>query len=101
MDVWAASLQQVVTGIRNTGATSQIILLPGTESSSLGAFISDGSAAALNTITNPDGSTTNLVFDMHQYLDAHSTGKDAECVSNGGANIRKIATWLTAHGRKA
>ena len=58
-----------MTAIRSAGATSQMILLPGTNYTSAETFISTGSAAALNKVTNPDGTTTNLVMDVHQYLD--------------------------------
>ncbi len=54
-------------------ATSQIILLPGNNWTSAETFISNGSGAALIKVTNPDGSTTNLVFDVHKYLDSDNS----------------------------
>lgn len=57
-----------MTAIRNAGATSQMILLPGNDYTSAGAFISNGSGAALLGVKNPDGSTTNLIFDVHKYV---------------------------------
>lgn len=50
-------------------ATSQLILLPGNNWTSAETFVSNGSADALNKVTNPDGSITNLIFDVHKYLD--------------------------------
>lgn len=50
-------------------ATSQIILLPGNNWTSAATFVSNGSADALNKVTNPDGTITGLVFDVHKYLD--------------------------------
>lgn len=66
---WAGSVQAAVTAIRSTGATSQIILLPGNNYTSAETFISSGSAAALNMVRNPGGTITNLVMDVHKYLD--------------------------------
>ncbi|KAL5341351.1 glycoside hydrolase superfamily [Aspergillus crustosus] len=98
---WATSAQYAVTSIRNAGATSQMVLLPGTSYTSVGGFISTGSAAALSAVTNPDGSTTNLIFDVHQYLDADSSGTSTECASNGVDNLSRLATWLRSNNRQA
>ncbi|KAH0834839.1 hypothetical protein J3R83DRAFT_10459 [Lanmaoa asiatica] len=87
--IWAGSVQAAVTAIHSTGASSQIILLPGNNYTSTETFIPSDSAAALNMVRNPDGSITNfsktanisrwsgplprflknLVMDVHKYLD--------------------------------
>lgn len=54
-------------------ATSQLILLPGNNWTSAETFVSNGSADALSKVTNPDGSHTNLVFDVHKYLDSDNS----------------------------
>ncbi|KAL7807423.1 endoglucanase EG-II [Trichoderma gracile] len=102
INTWAATVQEVVTAIRNAGATSQFISLPGNDWQSAAAFISDGSAAALSQITNPDGSTTNLIFDVHKYLDSDNSGTHAECTTNNidGA-FAPLATWLRQNNRQA
>jgi endoglucanase len=99
---WAATVQAVVTAIRSAGATSQFISLPGNDWQSAGAVISDGSAAALAGVKNPDGSTTNLIFDVHKYLDSDNSGTHTECVTNNidGA-FAPLATWLRQNGRQA
>ena len=58
-------------------ATSQMILLPGNDYTSAQTFISDGSGPALSKVTNPDGSFTNLIFDVHKYLDSDNSGTNA------------------------
>lgn len=58
-----------MTAIRSTGATSQMILLPGNNYTSAETFVSSGSAAALDMVRNPDGTITNLLMDVHKYLD--------------------------------
>ena len=87
--------------IRNAGATSQMILLPGTGYTAAGSFVSTGSAAALGAVKNTDGSKTNLVFDVHQYVDADYSGTNAECVRNGVDGLNVFAQWLRGNGRQA
>ena len=62
-----------VTAIRNAGATSQMILLPGNNWTSAQSYVSSGSAAALGAVTNPDGTKTGLIFDVHKYLDSDNS----------------------------
>jgi endoglucanase len=99
---WAATVQAVVTAIRNAGATSQYIFMPGNNWQSAGAFLSDGSAAALSSVRNPDGSYGNLIFDMHKYLDSDNSGTHVECVTNNiDSAFAPLATWLRQNGRQA
>lgn len=98
---WATSVQYAVTSIRNASASSQIILLPGTGYTAAGSFVSSGSAAALSAVKNPDGSTTNLIFDVHQYLDSDFSGTHVDCISNGVGNLASLANYLRSHGRQA
>jgi endoglucanase len=77
-----------------TSATTQMILLPGNNWTSAATFISNGSAdgepemnfvlhlttlffTALKKVVNPDGSVTNLIFDVHKYLDSDNSGTNA------------------------
>lgn len=91
-----------MTAIRNAGATTQMILLPGNNWTAASTFVSSGSLDALKTVTNPDGTTTNLIFDVHKYLDSDNSGTHAECVTNNidGA-FAPLATSLRAIGRQA
>lgn len=52
-----------------TRATSQLVLLQSRNWTSAEIFFSNGLDDALNRVTNPDGSITNLIFDVHNYLD--------------------------------
>ncbi|KAI9687979.1 MAG: Endoglucanase EG-II [Bogoriella megaspora] len=102
INTWAASVQAAVTAIRQAGATSQLILLPGNDYTSAGAFISDGSAAALSTVSNPDGSKTNLIFDVHKYLDSDNSGTHTNCVTNNIATaFQPLADYLRTNKRQA
>ncbi|KAF4625619.1 hypothetical protein G7Y89_g12550 [Cudoniella acicularis] len=99
---WADTVQLVVDAIRGAGATTQMILLPGNDYTSAGKYLSNGSGAALIKITNPDNSTTNLIFDVHKYLDSDNSGTHTECVTD---NIKDafdpLATWLRTNNRQA
>jgi endoglucanase len=99
---WATTVQTVVTAIRSAGATNNLILLPGTNYASAETFVSSGSAEALNAVTNPDGSTTNLIMDVHKYLDSDNSGTHTECVKdNVDTAFKPLADWLKTNGRKA
>jgi len=90
-----------VTAIRTAGATSQKILLPGNSYTSASEFISNGSGAALIKVTNPNGSTDNLIFDVHKYLDSDNSGTHASCTSNNVAAFQTLGNWLRTNRRKA
>ncbi|KAG2340982.1 glycoside hydrolase family 5 protein [Suillus weaverae] len=91
-----------VTAIREAGAVTQMILLPGNNYTSAQTFVSSGSAEALGMVRNPDGTFTNLIMDVHKYLDYDNSGTHAACVTN---NIQDawypLTTWLRANGRQA
>ncbi|OBT92594.1 hypothetical protein VE01_09679 [Pseudogymnoascus verrucosus] len=98
---WATTVQWAVDSIRNAGAKSQMILLPGTDYTSVGGLIPTGSASALSAVHNLDGSKTNLIFDVHQYLDSNFSGTSPDCSTNGVANLDTLAGWLRSNGRQA
>ena len=75
-----------------------MILLPGNNYTSAQQFVSNGSLAALSSVKNLDGSTTNLIFDVHKYLDSDNSGTHTECVTN---NIADTFTPLAAVLRTA
>ncbi|KAK7908729.1 glycoside hydrolase family 5 protein, partial [Apiospora marii] len=100
INLWAQTCQKVVTAIRQAGAKSQMILLPGTNFDSAATLISSGSAAAMMGIQNPDGSTDNLVLDIHKYLDEDNSGTHKECVTDNVEDFKTVAKFLRDNGRK-
>ncbi|KAI9051720.1 hypothetical protein LZ554_004760 [Drepanopeziza brunnea f. sp. 'monogermtubi'] len=99
---WEKTVQTVVTAIRTAGATSQMILLPGSDFASAGQFVSGGSADALIKVKNPDGSTDGLVFDLHGHLDQDNSGTPAECTTDNVADGFAVAAdFLRQCGRQA
>ena len=99
---WAVSVQAAVTAIREAGATTQMIFLPGNDWTSAAKFISNGSGDALKNVTNPDGSVTGLIMDVHNYLDSDNSGTNTECVTNNIDDaFAPLADWLRANNRQA
>lgn len=98
--VWAATCQKVVAAIRGAGAASQMILLPGTNFDSAATLVSSGSTAALMNITNPDGTTDNLLLDIHKYLDEDNSGTHKTCTTDNIDAFTTVADFLRQTGRK-
>lgn len=100
IQIWAKTCQAAVTAIREAGAASQMILLPGTNFDSAATLVSTGSAAALLELTNPDGSTDGLIFDIHKYLDENNSGTHEECVFDNVDAFNELADWLRENKRQ-
>lgn len=98
--VWATTLQASVTAIRDAGAQEQLIFLAGTDFANAGAFPTN-SGPYLGNITNPDGSTSNLIFEVHQYFDSDTSGTHAECSQPQNGTFDSLASYLRSSGRKA
>ena len=98
---WAESCQLAINEIRATGARSQLILLPGNNYTSAGAWL-NSSADALMTVKDTDGSTDKIIFDLHKYLDADNSGNpDDPCVTNNIEDaFAPVAQYLRCHGRQ-
>lgn len=76
--------------------------MPGTDYTSAQTFVSSGSAAALAKVKNLDGSTDNLIFDVHKYYDFDNSGTHSNCVSNNvDSSFSPLAEWLRSSGRQA
>ena len=101
VSTWAETVQVAVTAIRKAGATSQLLLLPGNHFTSAAQFVSNGSGAALLNVTNPDGTCTGLVFDVHRYFDSDNSGTNAECIADYVSETwTPLATWLRDNKRQ-
>ncbi|KAL1864617.1 hypothetical protein Daus18300_007634 [Diaporthe australafricana] len=100
ISLWAATCQKVVAAIRGAGAASQMILLPGTNFDSAATLVSSGSTAALMNVTNPDGTTDNLLLDIHKYLDEDNSGTHETCTTDNVDAFTTVADFLRSAGRK-
>lgn len=92
------TLQTSVSAIRTSGATSQLILLPGLEFSS--PEEAEATGAVLKGITNPDGGTDNILFALRRYLNDDQDGL-GECTTNNNAAFDTAAKYLRGIGRLA
>lgn len=60
------------------------------------------SGPVLEKVINLDGSTTNLIFEIHKYFDSDSSGTHPNCVSNGIDDaFAPFADYLRKVGRTA
>jgi len=110
-----ATLQGAVTAIRNAGATSQYIFLPGKHYEHAQTYTGAGGSGNGDTgsnilaITDKDGTKSKLIIDVHQYLDSDGSGQHSECTTSsvsdsntaGGVGLQSLATWLARNGRQA
>ncbi|KAI9852374.1 MAG: hypothetical protein M1838_000896 [Thelocarpon superellum] len=101
VDEWTQSVQAAVTAIRGAGANNNMVLMPSTSYTSAATLVSSGCAASLNGVTNPDGSKTNLVFDVHRYFDGDGSGTSTDCVSANIADFQSVADFMHANNRQA
>ncbi len=95
---WKDIAQAVTDAIRATGARNRL-LVPGTDYSGAHSWVSSGNAAQMATFVDP---ASNFAFDVHQYLDADSSGKQGTCVAGSGASrLAPFIDWAkSAPGRK-
>ena len=62
---WAGSVQAAVTAIRAAGATSQLILIPGSSYASAQTLPTEAGPYLLKVVDS-DGTTSKLIFDVHK-----------------------------------
>lgn len=95
---WKDIAQTVTDAIRATGARNRL-LVPGTDYSGAHSWVSSGNAAQMATFVDP---ADNFAFEVHQYLDADSSGKKGTCIPGSGASrLAPFIEWAkSAPGRK-
>ncbi|KAI1815900.1 glycoside hydrolase family 5 protein [Poronia punctata] len=100
VSIGAETCRKAVTAIRDAGATSQMILLPGIDIDSATTVFSRGKADTLLAITNPNGSTDDLVLGIRTYLDQDNSGTHRECTADNIDALATVAEYLRERGRK-
>ncbi|KAL8998498.1 MAG: hypothetical protein Q9169_002441 [Polycauliona sp. 2 TL-2023] len=68
---------------------------------SAGTFVSSGSAKALASVKDADGSTDKLIFEVHKYLDEDNSGTHLDCVSNNIDAFEDLTAFLKENKRQA
>ncbi|MBN6150707.1 glycoside hydrolase family 5 protein [Xanthomonas sp. AmX2] len=97
---WASAAQLAIDAIREAGAYN-LIMVPGTAFTGAHSWNSSWygvpNAQSLVSIDDPAG---NLVFEVHQYLDADYSGTSPACVSTtiGADKLQGFTQWLRANG---
>jgi len=96
--VWRKFVDAAVQAIRAAGATN-LILVPGTNWTGAHGWYAgeaQSNAAAFADFADPG---YHSVFEVHQYLDADSSGTHTTCVSPKDASERLagFTSWLRAH----
>jgi aryl-phospho-beta-D-glucosidase BglC (GH1 family)/20S proteasome alpha/beta subunit len=97
---WLASANDAIAAIRAAGATTQQILVPGTDWDGADTWISSGNAQVLGSgIVDP---SNNFAFEVHQYLDSDGSGTSSTVVSTeiGVERLTAITQWAEATGNK-
>ena len=101
-ETWVSAANAGIAAIRATGATNTLSV-PG--NAWTGAFswndnwYGTPNAKAMLAITD---SGNKLLFEVHQYLDADSSGTKPDCVSNtiGSQRLAGFTAWLRANGQR-
>lgn len=99
---WVSAANAAIAAIRATGATNEI-QVPGNSWTGAHSWYGTGygtpNAVAMLDIVDP---IDNLVFEVHQYLDANSGGQSDTCVSTtiGVERLQKFVGWLREHGKR-
>jgi len=99
---WVAAANAAIAGIRAAGATN-VIHVPGNQWTGAHAWTENyygtpNSIAMLN-IVDP---ASNVVFEVHQYLDSNSSGTTTNIVNAniGVARIAAFTTWLRGNNKR-
>ena len=97
---WLTSANAAIAAIRAAGATTQQILVPGTDWDGAASWVSSGNAQVLGSgIVDP---SHNFAFEVHQYLDSDGSGTHSSVVSTaiGVERLTAITQWAEATGNK-
>ncbi|HET7792079.1 MAG TPA: glycoside hydrolase family 5 protein [Rhizobacter sp.] len=99
---WVSAANEAIRRIRATGATNTIAV-PGNGYSGAHSWSSNwyGTPNAQAMLQVVD-SGNNMVIEVHQYLDANSSGTSPTCTSStvGAQRLTAFTAWLRANGRR-
>jgi endoglucanase len=91
---WYTGAIPAIKAIRDAGAT-QMILIPGTGWTGAHSWISSGNAQVWTGFK--DDPLNNFAFEMHQYLDADSSGTHNTCIANSTSSLESATNWLSTN----
>lgn len=95
---WLPIANAAIAGIRQRGAR-HLILVPGVAYTGAHSWLSSGNTA-MSGVVDPGN---NYAIEVHQYLDADSSGTSAQAVSTtiGSERIAAFQNWARQHGLRA
>lgn len=99
---WLAAANLAIAAIRKAGANN-LILVPGTAYTGAHSWTKDlgtgNNAKVMVAVADP---LNNYAYELHQYLDADFSGRNAECSGAGAAakGIDEVTGWLKANGKR-
>ncbi len=100
---WLRAANAAIAAIRGTGAKN-LILVPGNGYSGAHSWLADWYGGANGTwMLKIEDPLNHYVFDVHQYLDADSSGSHPEVVSAtvGSERLRAFTEWCREHKQRA
>ena len=90
--------QAAINGIRAAGATAQTIFVEGNSYTGAWTWVSSGTSTAMAALTDPN---SNVIYEMHQYLDSDGSGTHSDCVSTtiGVERLQAATAWCKSNGK--
>lgn len=100
-NAWLGMVNDAINAIRATGATQQI-LVPGVDWSAGDRWLTNGNASVLGKAGAIVDPLKNFAFEVHQYLDANTSGTGSSVVSEtiGADRLAAVTDWARANGYK-
>jgi endoglucanase len=100
---WLSAANAAIAAVRATGATN-LILVPGNAWTGGHSWNQSWYGTANSIVMqNIVDSGNNYAIEIHQYLDADSSGVSPNCVSAsiGVERLTELTAWLNTHGKRA
>jgi endoglucanase len=97
---WLTSVNGAIDAIRDAGADSQTILVPGTYWDGAWTWTTTDNASVIGAgVEDPKD---NIAFEVHQYLDDWSTGTTTQVVSEtiGAERLEAVTEWASDTGNQ-
>ncbi len=96
---WLQAANAAIAAIRRAGAKN-LILVPGIAYTGAQSWIASGNGAAMLGVKDPQH---HFLYEVHQYLDADSSGTKPEAVSAtiGSERLAQFTAWCRQHHKRA
>ncbi len=87
---WLQAANAAIAAIRNAGA-KQLLLVPGSYWTGAHSWTTSDNARVMKGVIDPAG---NFAYDVHQYLDADSSGTSPKSIpGSGGERLKAFTEW--------